>query len=80
MNEKSKISSVIISVIVGVYAIGYTIFIWHLYNSAQQAGDSNPFIFVFAVIPLLLLGGIIATVKMRIKEINKGELDEAKKY
>lgn len=72
---KSKIATLIIGVLTVVYAVGYGIFCLFLYNDLQ-----NPWLLLYGIIPLALLIGIIAVVRMRLKELDKGELDEAKKY
>ncbi len=70
-----KLIVVIIGIAVAIYACLYAGFCVYLYNDIQ-----HPFMLLYGAIPIALLIGIIIVVKMRLKEISKGELDEAKKY
>lgn len=72
---KSKISVIIIGVLVSLYALLYIGFCIFMYQDL-----SHPIMLLYGLIPICLLIGIIVVVRMRIKEITDGELDEARKY
>lgn len=72
---QSKISVVIIGILVILYAVFYAFMCIAMYKDLE-----NPFLLLYGAIPLAMFIGIIIAVKMRINEISKGELDEAKKY
>lgn len=72
---KSKISVVIIGILVALYAIFYGCICLVLYKDLD-----NPFMLLYGLIPVAMLIGIIAVVKMRFTEIAKGEIDDARKY
>lgn len=72
---KSKIAVIVIGIFVVLYAIFYGCMCIYMYKDLE-----NPFLLLYGLIPIALLVGIIMVVRMRFKEISKGELDEAKKY
>lgn len=71
----SKLSVIIIGILVAIYALLYGGFCIFLYQDIE-----HPFMLLYGLIPIAILVGIIIVVKMRIKEISDGELDEAQKY
>ena len=73
MKKNPYIAPIVITVLVILYFIGYG---W-----AASTIDM-PFITkcIFVVIPVVLIAGMIFTLKERIKEIKRGENDDLGKY
>lgn len=74
-HKDSKVNVVIIGIIVAIYAVFYGAMCMVLYKDIE-----NPILLFYGIIPILLIVGIGLAVKMRIKEINENEIEEAKKY
>lgn len=74
-NTKSKIAVIVIGVITALYSVGYLIMCIKMFKDTVEIAT-----LIFGLIPLAMLVATIAVCKMRMKEIDKGEIDEARKY
>ncbi len=70
----------VIAAIIMVVLMGSTI--WLLLWAATEEPDAPPLILValLVLVPLIVIGGVLLALAQRIKEIGKGEIDDAKKY
>ncbi len=79
--KKSMIYPVIIASLFTVLMVSLiTFFIWVLQTDPIDASPLYIFISIYLVLPFASIIGIIIVARQRIKEIQKGELDEASKY
>ncbi|MFI3325879.1 MAG: hypothetical protein R3Y35_06870 [Clostridia bacterium] len=74
-HKNSKIAVIVIAVLTVLYAVFYGALCLFMYKDLE-----SPIVLIYGIIPIAILVGIIIAVKMRIKEIDKGEIDEARKY
>lgn len=79
-NDRSKITPVVIGIITAIFAGGYAALYWWVYQETVYEGRPAPILLIFTIIPILVILSVVAVVRMRMKEIDDGELDEAKKY
>ncbi len=79
-NDKSKITPVIIGIGTAFFAGCYALLYWWVFQETVYDGRPAPVLLVFTLIPIFVIIGVVIVVHQRMKEIDKGELDEAKKY
>lgn len=80
MRMKRKIGAILCALAVIIYAVWYIFFCIWMYEDLATSGSSSYWVLLYGLIPIALLVGIIIALRMRIKEIEKGEIDEANKY
>lgn len=79
-NRKSKIATIVIGIVLGIYSVCYAVVCISLLVSESGDIAASAMLFIYGMIPIVMLICAIAVVRMRIKEIEKGEIDEARKY
>ncbi len=67
------------AVMVGLMAVFIGIFAW-AYTASPEDAPPLLLMAVLMAIPLLVAGGVVLALVQRIREIGKGEVDDAKKY
>ncbi len=77
MNEKKKAGAVVAAVITCVVLLVLLAFIIFAFWSSR--GLAFPLVFYAALLVCAIVGTIVA-LRLRFKEINSGEEDEARKY
>ncbi len=79
--KKSMFSPVLIATIVTVFMVCLiTFFLWAFHTDPADAPPVIIIVTLFVSMPILTIIGVISVTKQRLKEIQKGELDEASKY
>ena len=79
-NDKSKVPTIILTVCVTLFALCYVGLYWWLFQETVTAGQPAFILLVVTIVPVMMIVGIIGVARQRMKEIKRGELDEAKKY
>lgn len=76
----SYVAPVIMTVLMILLMAGFmALLIWGFLTDPE---DAPPMLFmaVFLFLPVLVIGGVVLALTQRIREIRKGEMDDAKKY
>ena len=80
INRKKKIAPIVVAVVMVILLTALIgLFVW---GFAEDPASSPPLalVAVFIAIPTLLICGVLFALFQRIREIGKGEIDDAKKY
>ena len=80
INRKKKIAPIVVAVVMVILLTALIgLFVW---GYAEDPASSPPLALtaVFIAIPTLLICGVLFALFQRIREIGKGEIDDAKKY
>jgi len=67
------------TVMVLLMAVLAILFIW-TFITDPEGSPPMPFMAVFVLFPAAVAGGVLLALRQRIREIGKGEIDDAKKY
>lgn len=79
-NDKSKLTPVIIGIITAFFAVCYALLYWWIYQETVFEGRPAYILLAFTILPIFIIIGVVLVVRQRMREIDGGELDEAKKY
>lgn len=81
INKKKIIAPVVIAVAALAVLIPFLlVLVLPGFGMEWAPGMVQAFVIAYALVILLVIGGIIAALVSRIREIQKGEEDDAKKY
>ncbi len=79
-NDKSRVTPIVIAIVTCLGAGCYAMLYWWVYQETVYEGRPAPVLLVFTILPIFVIVGVVLAVRQRMKEIDRGELDEAKKY
>ena len=79
-NDKNKCSVILIVICVTFFSLCYAGLYWWVFQETVAEGRPAFIMLVLTAVPVLIIIGVIAVARQRMQEIDKGELDEAKKY
>lgn len=83
INGKKKIAPVVITIIVVLYMVSVVLFalsVLGIIGFQEGIAITLPFLLIYVLIGLAVIIGILTAMRERLREIDGGEEDEAKKY
>ena len=80
LNKKKKAPNICAVIMIGLLGILLGIIIYPMLNEANGELAAIGIIIVYGILILAMIVGIILALKQRLKEIESGEEEDAKKY
>ncbi len=79
-NDKNKLTPILVAIVTIIMAGGYGLLYWWVFMMTVAEGEPAFPILILTALPIAVVVGVIIAARQRMKEIDDGELDEAKKY